>query len=180
MTRAFRKTAPLLVSLAAVGLLAGCGSSSPAAPGADGRLPGEPIQNPKVTAILKADLDNDGYITTEEYYEYLRRFFIAADSDGDGYLSRREWEAAAESSGPFGIARAGFSAVDLNGDGYISLQELLSLPRFAFNEIDTNRDGIITPEELDALPGMRVRDDRGRRQRDLVEEGKSGNPDSPW
>ncbi|MGK2739914.1 EF-hand domain-containing protein [Tepidicaulis sp. LMO-SS28] len=180
MTRAFPKTVTLLVSLAALGLLAGCGSDDPAAPGPGGRLPGEPLQNPKVTAILKADLNDDSFVTTEEYDEYLRQFFIASDQNGDGYLDDDEWEEAGEKAGAFGIATAGFPAVDLNGNGYISIQELLSLPRFAFNEIDTSRDGTITPQELDALPGVRVRDDRGPRRRDLVEEGKSGNPDSPW
>jgi hypothetical protein len=164
----------LTMGLLAGGLLTGCGSDRP-----DGRLPGEPIANPKETAVLRADANGDRHVTTAEYDAYVRQFFIDTDTNGSGYIDEDEWSKAQDAAGGYGIARAGFLAVDLNGDGRIGVSELTSLPRFAFYEIDTDGDGTITPKELAALPAIRGKE-RGGLARPDGSEGRTGDPGLPY
>jgi hypothetical protein len=135
---------PLLASSAAI---AGC-VTEPA--------PVRPATAAEAAAVCGSygyvDVNNDGFISGEEWNTYRTSTYSFWDRDGDGRISRNEFERCYRAGGFY---RTGYynpdywtnywTGFDANGDGYLSANEYWSTN--AWTRIDRNGNGRIDSDE---------------------------------
>lgn len=98
------------------------------------------------------DINNDGYITGDEWNTFHTRTYGDWDLDHDGRVSRSEFERCYRAGGFYRTTYYNpdywtnyWSAFDANGDGYLSADEYWSAPVWA--RIDRNHNGRIDSDE---------------------------------
>lgn len=98
------------------------------------------------------DVNNDGWISGDEWNTYRTSTYGSWDLNGDGRISRSEFEHCYRAGGFYRTAYYNpdywtnyWSAFDTNGDGYLSADEYWSAA--AWSRIDANHNGRIDPNE---------------------------------
>ena len=135
---------PLLVSTAG---LAGC-AMEPA--------PVRPATAAEAAAVCGSygfvDVNNDGFISGDEWNTYRTSTYSFWDTNGDGRISRSEFERCYRAGGFYRTAYYNpdywtnyWSGFDANGDGYLSADEYWSAAAWA--RIDRNGNGRIDADE---------------------------------
>ncbi|KRC82005.1 EF-hand domain-containing protein [Sphingomonas sp. Root241] len=95
--------------------------------------------------IGKADANNDGVITRQEYLADVDARFAKLDANKDGKITKDERPDGGEGRGARMMSRT-----DTNGDGAISLEEQRAQAIRRFDRLDANSDGKIDQAERDA------------------------------
>ena len=98
------------------------------------------------------DVNNDGFISGDEWNTYRTSTYSFWDSDADGRVSRSEFERCYRAGGFYreayynpGYWTNYWSGFDANGDGYLSADEYWSTS--AWTRIDRNANGRIDSDE---------------------------------
>jgi Ca2+-binding EF-hand superfamily protein len=105
--------------------------------------------------LERADADNDGAVTREEFTTARAELFARLDRNADGYLDETDRQERA-------ARHAGTRAhLDSDRDGKISKEEFVSGPTPMFDHIDTDHSGVLDAQELAAA--KKHRDERSRR-----------------
>jgi len=104
---------------------------------------------PRQFGLFRADANEDGAVTREEYDASRAARFNALDANDDGQLTRAEMRAGREEHSRRGGRRGAyrFEGADVDGDGNVSRDEFLARPIRMFERLDTNDDGIINTAE---------------------------------
>jgi EF hand len=104
------------------------------------------------------DINNDGFITGDEWNTYRTGAYGFWDTDKDGRISRSEFERCWRAGGFYRQAYYNpdywtyyWSAFDANGDGFLSSDEYWSAAAWA--RIDANHNGRIDADEFVWWPG---------------------------
>ena len=139
-----RKLATLSMLTSALAL-AGCAQNPPAAP-----VTTVASSGPCGTGYV--DVNNDGWITGDEWGTYRSTAYGAWDLDRDGRVDRAEFERCYRAGGFYKPPNYNpdywtnyFAIFDANADGYLSSDEYWSAG--AWTRIDRNANGRIDPEE---------------------------------
>lgn len=137
--------------------------------------------------FMRADANNDGVVTRQEWDAFRAAEFARLDANRDGELSRDEMRAGRHwggrgGGGPDGGRRFDFARIDANHDGVISQQELqnaqqaIAERRANRPDPDTNGDGMISRAEWDAMGAARFQrmdaNNDGRVTRDEAEAAR--------
>ena len=118
--------------------------------------------------LMRADANNDGVVTRQEFDASRVAEFSRLDTSRDGQLSRDEMRAGRHwggRGGPDGGGHGGPGGhrldptrFDTNHDGAISRQEFNARPDGMFDRLDANHDGVISaPEQQAAQQAMQQR-----------------------
>jgi hypothetical protein len=98
------------------------------------------------------DVNNDGFITGDEWNTYRTNAYGFWDADKDGRISRSEFENCYRAGGFYRDAYYNpdywtnyWTAFDANGDGYLSADEYWSAA--TWTRIDRNHNGRIDSDE---------------------------------
>ena len=98
------------------------------------------------------DVNNDGFITGNEWNTYRTSTYSYWDSDGDGRISQGEFERCYRAGGFYREAYYNpsywtnyWTTFDANGDGYLSNDEYWSST--AWSRADRNNNGRIDSDE---------------------------------
>lgn len=104
-----------------------------------------PQDRPMRGDVGRADTNNDGVITREEYLADVDARFAKIDVNKDGKITKDERPDGGEGRGGRMMSRT-----DTNGDGAISLDEQRAQALRRFDRLDANGDGKIDQAERDA------------------------------
>ena len=99
--------------------------------------------------LERADANNDGAITRDEFLARPTQMFARLDANSDGVISADERPQRRE-RGESGRRRA-----DANNDGQISQSEFAAMGASRFERLDANDDGRVTREEAEAARSHR-------------------------
>ena len=123
--------------------LAGCATVPAATVAANGNVCG---------TYGYVDVNNDGFISGDEWNTYRTSAYGGWDVNGDGRISRSEFERCYRAGGFYREAYYHpdywtnyWTAFDANGDGYLSADEYWSAA--AWSRIDRNGNGRIDADE---------------------------------
>jgi len=92
--------------------------------------------------LTRADANNDGNITRDEFLARPIEHFDRLDANDDGIISATERPQRAE--------RRERRNPDANGDGSLSRDEFATMGASLFGRLDANNDGRVTQEEAQA------------------------------
>ncbi len=147
MNRCFSQALPAVLSVAATALLAPLAC-------ADAQKPGQPMSPSEArVAFAAADLDQDGYVSLEEFHQDVLRVWRALDLDKDGYTSVKEMLAVV---GNDKEVAARLRMADKNDDGKLSFKEVVEARMAFFAAADADNDGQLSLSEvLDYLRKLR-------------------------
>lgn len=102
----------------------------------------------------RADANNDGVVTRQEFDAARDGHFAEMDANRDGQLAREEMHARHEGRRGGHHERRGhggheghFGRADANNDGNITREEFLAQPSQMFARLDANNDGVISQAE---------------------------------
>lgn len=136
------------ITLLSSAALAGCAPSS---------APVRPATAAEAAAVCGTygyvDVNNDGFISGDEWNTYRSGAYGFWDTDGDGRIDRDEFERCWRAGGFYRSAYYNrdywthyWTAFDANNDGFLSADEYWSAAAWA--RIDRNRNGRIDEDEF--------------------------------
>lgn len=105
-------------------------------------------------SLARADANNDGNITREEFLARPTERFNQLDANNDGVISATERPQRGE-RGDRRERRADRPNMDANNDGSISRAEFAAMGAAMFERLDANDDGRVSQEEARAGHGQR-------------------------
>ncbi len=140
----------------------------------NGKLTLEEMQTGKLERWLKADANNDGFVSRDEVAKLRRnrgaKRFMRKDLNNDGLLSRDEVPRMPQAifdrldtdkDGSLSLSELAngrgqtleeknkrFDHLDANGDGRVSKAEIIEHVNERFKQLDLNGDGVVDREEL--------------------------------
>lgn len=133
----------LLASIVVVGL-AGAAGLALAQNGANELAAPERAQH----GLFRADANNDGVLTRQEFDAGRDAMFAARDADSNGALTGEEMHRRGDHRGEGGHGgERMWDRADANNDGSVSRDEFLSGPIARFDRMDLNDDGVISADE---------------------------------
>jgi hypothetical protein len=135
-------TAAHWLAFAAFATLLCCGSAAAQAPRSNGDAGPDVVRN----TAPDWDINHDGVYTCEEWKIYVTTLFNKADRNQDGYLTGDEF-AGLKRADPL-FADADLAYFDDNKDGRVSRDEFINKPSPFFQRFDRNHDCKVTPDEL--------------------------------
>jgi Ca2+-binding EF-hand superfamily protein len=104
--------------------------------------------------LTRADANNDGDITRDEFLARPLEHFDRLDANDDGVISTAERPQRGERGGRGeGERRADRPNPDANGDGSFSRAEFAAMGAHVFERLDGDDDGRVTREEAQAARG---------------------------
>lgn len=98
--------------------------------------------------LERADANQDGAITREEFLAHPEAMFARLDANNDGVISADE----RPQRGAHGERGQHGPMLDANNDGQISREEFAAMGQSMFERLDANHDGRVTRAEADAAP----------------------------
>jgi Ca2+-binding EF-hand superfamily protein len=101
----------------------------------------------------KADANQDGVVTREEYHQARMEMFEKLDRNDDGFVDQEDAPKFRRRSGGGGGERmdALKQELDKDGDGRISREEFAQGPMLVFEKADSNQDGKLDSAEIEAF-----------------------------
>jgi len=134
----------LVPLIGTAGFIAACATVPPATPVA--------AANGVCGTYGYIDINNDGFISGDEWNTFHQRTYADWDVNHDGRISRSEFENCYRAGGFYRTDYYNpdywtnyWSAFDANGDGYLDANEYWSAA--AWSRIDRNGNGRIDPNE---------------------------------
>lgn len=110
---------------------------------------------PRWEHLGRADANNDGRVTLDEFAQHRPRGFGHFGRGGrHGHGGPRGPEAANGPRGGFDPARM-IAHLDRNGDGVLQREEVPARMQTRFETVDANRDGALSAEEITAAMAQR-------------------------
>lgn len=109
----------------------------------------------------RADADDSGDVTYEEFAAVFGNRFTSADADGNGELTVGEVADGIQRIMAERMAARVIERLDTNDDGKLTVAEIESQQKKLFALADRDDDGKVTIEEMQRRPGF----DGGRRDR---------------
>ena len=125
--------------------LAGTAGSAAVAADRDGRRGG---MGERGTHFERADADNSGDITFEEFAAAMKQRIGAADADGDGKMTVGEIASEIERMRAETRAQRIIDRFDTDGDGMLTMAEIEARQKKMFALMDRNDDGKIVKDEM--------------------------------
>ena len=110
----------------------------------------------------RADANDDGVVSFEEFAARGTERFTDADADGNGEITADEIAAALEREQHRRRAERMIERFDMDGDGVVSLAEIEDRQQKMFALADRDNSGSIEEEELPRFHRMRGGDRHGR------------------
>ena len=109
------------------------------------------------SASFVIDRDQDGFVTRQEFYDYLALRHSSRDRSKDGFIEFYELTGRfVGGDTPFTQpqARAFIASFDLDRNSRVSASEMIAVIEYtrAFDQYDTNDDGRLGATEARALP----------------------------
>ncbi|HET9535449.1 MAG TPA: acid-shock protein [Mesorhizobium sp.] len=98
--------------------------------------------------LERADADDSGDVTFEEFTAAMKRRIGGADADGDGKMTVAEIALEIERMRVERMARRIVERFDTDGDGALTPAEIESRQKKMFALLDRNDDGKIVKEEM--------------------------------
>jgi Ca2+-binding EF-hand superfamily protein len=98
-------------------------------------------------SLARADANNDGNITRDEFLARPNQMFDRMDDNDDGVIAADERPQRGDRAGRRGEGRP---SRDADGDGNISRAEFAAMGAHMFERLDANDDGNVTREEAEA------------------------------
>ncbi|QPC87233.1 acid-shock protein [Mesorhizobium sp. NBSH29] len=96
----------------------------------------------------KADADNSGDVTFEEFAAAINARSGIADADGDGKLTVDEIAGEIQRMRDKRMAERIIKRFDTDGDGALTMTEIVSRQKKMFAMLDRNDDGKVTKNEM--------------------------------
>lgn len=97
--------------------------------------------------FARADANNDGSVTREEFIAARADHFAKLDRNSDGYLDSNDAPKRRQKSGGGDFMVGQF---DTDGDKKVSKEEFVNGPTTLFDRADTNKDNVLDSKELAA------------------------------
>jgi Ca2+-binding EF-hand superfamily protein len=94
-------------------------------------------------AFVEADLNGDGSIELDEFYERLVDVFFLGDTNKDGFLTEEEFVKVV-------VLKEDFAKIDKNKEGRVDRREFVAARLPLFLVIDTDDDGELSITEVTA------------------------------
>lgn len=95
----------------------------------------------------RADADNSGDVTFEEFASAMNERLLSADADGDGKMTVGEIADQIERTRAERLAKRLIERFDADGDGVLTKAEVESRQKKLFALLDRNDDGKIVKDE---------------------------------
>lgn len=102
------------------------------------------------TMFDRADADQDGAITRQEFIAARAAAFATLDRNGDGALTLSEYRGGAPARVPSVMVSQMFSHLDANRDQALSAAEFNAAPTPGFDRADADGDGVLREGEIAA------------------------------
>jgi len=123
---------------------------------------GEGRQGPNFEIMFqKADKDNSGTVTLEEFAATSPFTFTDADADGDGNITAVELADQMQRQMLLRRAERMIQRFDTDNDGQVSTAEIESQRKEMFSRLDIDESGAIEQDEMNLRGGDHHRGDRG-------------------
>lgn len=116
------------------------------------------------TRFIRLDIDEDGYVSKDEY------LFLSRIPNNEAESSKKNGEDSASStepddlpppgSMPLDIAEFEFRSFDANEDERISREEMMAIAEYTYT-LDVNEDGKITRSEFEEIYRTRIVSEKG-------------------
>lgn len=129
----------------AVAFLALAGAAGGVAQAQDRRNDGE--RGPGMR-LERADADNSGDVTFEEFQAAMKNRMGGADANGDGKMTVEEIAVEIQRQRSERMARRMIERFDVDGDGALTMAEIENRQKKQFALLDRNDDGKISDEEM--------------------------------
>jgi len=118
-------------------------------------LPLSGFAQPGASLLPKADGNNDGSVSREEFLQARSQLFTVVDADASESLSEDEFGRAIEGTPMSRFVGRVFRRTDTNKNGSVELTEWDALPTRAFDRLDRDRNGILDAKEIEAAAAAR-------------------------
>lgn len=96
----------------------------------------------------KFDSDEDGFITKDEYMDFIDERFIKMDTNRDGTITRGDLYDSRFYTFLPELAQAVFRDSDTDRDTFITKDEMIKAEEINFAKMDVNGDGKLSKDEF--------------------------------